>query len=86
MKQTLLLIEEINTLKEKGRDVSKLRISNKAHIVFPYHLGLDKMLEDKLSKRIKEYKKENRHVNEVIVKPGRILHLDGDTHLSNLKT
>lgn len=41
-----VLIEEINTLKEKGRDVSKLRISNKAHIVFPYHLGLDKMLED----------------------------------------
>ena len=33
-----VLIEEINTLKEKGRDVSKLRISNKAHFVFPYHL------------------------------------------------
>lgn len=41
-----VLIEEIETLKSKGKDVSKLRISTKAHLIFPYHIGLDKMLEE----------------------------------------
>ena len=41
-----VLIEEINALKEKGKNVSKLRISTKAHVIFPYHIGMDKMLEE----------------------------------------
>ena len=41
-----VLIEEIETLKSRGKDVSKLRISTKAHLIFPYHIGLDKMLEE----------------------------------------
>jgi len=40
-----VLIEEINSLKEKGKSVSKLRISTKAHVIFPYHIEMDKMLE-----------------------------------------
>ncbi len=41
-----VLIEEITTLKEKGKDVSNLRISTKAHVIFPYHIEMDKMLEE----------------------------------------
>ena len=45
-----VLIEEINSLKVKGRSVSKLRISTKAHIIFPYHIAMDKMLEENRGK------------------------------------
>ncbi len=41
-----VLIEEINSLKSKGKDVSNLRISTKAHVIFPYHIEMDKMLEE----------------------------------------
>ncbi len=41
-----VLIEEINTLKNKGKDVSNLRISTKAHLIFPYHIDMDKLLEE----------------------------------------
>ena len=40
-----VLIEEIKSLESRGRDVSNLRISNKAHVIFPYHIEMDKMLE-----------------------------------------
>ena len=40
-----VLIEEIKSLESRGKDVSKLRISNKAHVIFPYHIEMDKMLE-----------------------------------------
>lgn len=40
-----VLIEEINSLKENGVDVSNLRISTKAHVIFPYHIEEDRMLE-----------------------------------------
>ena len=40
-----VLLEEIDSLKEKGKSVSKLRISTKAHIIFPYHIAMDKLLE-----------------------------------------
>lgn len=46
-----ILIDEINSLKEKGKDVSKLRISDKAHLVFPYHIEMDKMLENNRGSR-----------------------------------
>ncbi|MFA7688924.1 MAG: adenylosuccinate synthase [Bacilli bacterium] len=41
-----VLIEEINDLKEKGIEVNNLYISDKAHIIFPYHIEMDKMLEE----------------------------------------
>ncbi len=41
-----VLIEEINTLKENGYKVNNLYISDKAHLILPYHIALDGMLED----------------------------------------
>ncbi len=41
-----VLIEEINDLKENGVSVDNLRISDKAHIIFPYHTEMDKLLEE----------------------------------------
>ncbi len=41
-----VLIEEINNLKENGYPVDNLYISDKAHLILPYHIELDGMLED----------------------------------------
>jgi adenylosuccinate synthase len=41
------LVKEISYLAEKGVDVKNLRISDRAHIVFPYHLKLDELEERK---------------------------------------
>lgn len=41
-----VLIEEINNLKENGYEVDNLYISDKAHLILPYHIELDGMLED----------------------------------------
>lgn len=41
-----VLIEEINNLKENGYKVDNLYISEKAHLILPYHIELDGMLED----------------------------------------
>lgn len=41
-----VLIEEINNLKASGYTVNNLYISDKAHVIFPYHIELDGMLED----------------------------------------
>ncbi len=41
-----VLIEEINNLKENGYAVDNLYISDKAHLILPYHIELDGMLED----------------------------------------
>lgn len=41
-----VLIEEINNLKENGYKVDNLYISDKAHVIFPYHIELDGLLED----------------------------------------
>ena len=41
-----VLIDEINNLKENGYSVDNLYISSKAHLIFPYHIELDGMLED----------------------------------------
>lgn len=40
-----VLIEEMNGLIENGISVENLRISEKAHIVLPYHVEMDKLLE-----------------------------------------
>ena len=41
-----VLIEEINALKDSGHKVDNLYISDKAHLILPYHIELDSMLED----------------------------------------
>ena len=41
-----VLIEEINTLHNAGYSTNNLFISNKAHIIMPYHIILDKLLEE----------------------------------------
>lgn len=44
-----VLFEEIEVLKENNVDLSKLHISTRAHLIFPYHI-----LEDKLHEYLKE--------------------------------
>ncbi|MCI8832896.1 MAG: adenylosuccinate synthase [Clostridia bacterium] len=41
-----VLIEEIDNLKAHGFSVSNLKISDKAHIIMPYHITMDKLLEE----------------------------------------
>lgn len=41
-----VLIEEINNLKENGYEVDNLYISDKAHIILPYHIKLDGIQEE----------------------------------------
>ena len=41
-----VLIEEINNLKAHGYSCDNLYISEKAHVIFPYHIALDQMQED----------------------------------------
>ena len=41
-----VLISEIKDLMDKGHGVDNLFISDKAHIILPYHIELDGMLED----------------------------------------
>lgn len=40
-----ILIEEIERLKSKGYSINNLYISDKAHIIFPYHIKIDNMQE-----------------------------------------
>ncbi|MGB3330973.1 MAG: adenylosuccinate synthase [Thermomicrobiales bacterium] len=39
------LVGELKGLTDRGIDVSRLRVSDRAHLVLPYHPALDKMLE-----------------------------------------
>ena len=41
-----VLIEEIDCLKENGYSVDNLYISEKAHVIFPYHVVLDELYEE----------------------------------------
>lgn len=41
-----VLIEEINQLHTSGISTDNLYISNKAHVIMPYHIILDKLLEE----------------------------------------
>lgn len=48
-----VLISEIKMLKEYGVDVDKyLKISDKSHIIFPYHCNIDVMLENQRVNKI----------------------------------
>lgn len=41
-----VLLEEIANLKENGYPVTNLYISDKAHLILPYHIAFDSMLEE----------------------------------------
>ena len=41
----VVLLEELEALKAEGLDASGLRISNRAHVVLPYHKLFDKLEE-----------------------------------------
>lgn len=41
-----VLIEEIESLKNSGYEVNNLYISDMAHVIFPYHIQFDQLLED----------------------------------------
>ena len=41
-----VLIQEMDDLKANGVSIENLYISEKAHIVFPYHIEMDKLLEE----------------------------------------
>ena len=41
-----VLIDEINNLKKSGYTCDNLFISDKAHVILPYHIALDQMQED----------------------------------------
>lgn len=42
-----VLVEEIENLESHGYSSENLRISSKAHLIFPYHVQMDKLLEDR---------------------------------------
>ncbi len=43
-----VLLEEIEQLETRGLDLSKLYIDKRAHIIFPYHIAIDKAKEEAL--------------------------------------
>jgi adenylosuccinate synthase len=45
-----VLLEEIDLLRERGIDTSRLLVSGNAHLVMPYHLQLDLVTERRLGK------------------------------------
>ncbi len=47
-----VLLEEIKNLKNNGYEVNNLYISEKAHVILPYHIALDIMQEDIRKKKI----------------------------------
>ncbi len=45
-----VLLEEMEVLKNNGINVDRLRISDRAHLIMPYHIKLDELQEIQLSK------------------------------------
>jgi adenylosuccinate synthase len=45
-----VLLDEMDTLEQRGIDVSRLLLSGNAHLIMPYHLELDKVTERRLGK------------------------------------
>lgn len=41
-----VLLEEMKMIKENGYSVENLCISDKAHVIMPYHIAMDKLLEE----------------------------------------
>lgn len=48
-----VLLQEIESLQSGGHKVDNLYISNKAHVIFPYHIEFDQLLEDLRNKNDK---------------------------------
>jgi adenylosuccinate synthase len=48
------LIEELDTLKAQGVDTSRLYISERAHVIMPYHFLLDRLEEEAVGSEIAE--------------------------------
>jgi len=48
-----VLIQEMDELISKGIDVERLHISDKAHVIFPYHIEMDRLLEENRNKEDK---------------------------------
>ena len=46
-----VLLEEVRSLQSKGVDTSHLYISDRAHLIMPYHILLDKLDEESLGKK-----------------------------------
>ena len=46
-----VLLEEMDTLEQRGIDISRLLLSGNAHLIMPYHLELDKVTERRLDKK-----------------------------------
>ncbi len=47
-----VLINEIKGLEERGMDTSNIKISDRAHVIMPYHRQLDKLEEEKRTSKI----------------------------------
>jgi len=47
-----VLLEEIRVVQEKGRDPERLSISDKAHLILPYHKRIDQLREEKRGRKI----------------------------------
>ena len=45
-----VLLEEMDSLSSRGIDTSRLRLSGNAHLIMPYHLELDLVIERRLGK------------------------------------
>ena len=46
----VVMLEEMDKLTAKGVDCSKLKVSGNAHVIFPYHQELDRLIERHLGK------------------------------------
>ena len=68
-----VLIEEIDNLKSHGFSVSNLKISDKAHIIMPYHITMDKEQLD-ADKIIDEYSKYAEILKPYVVDTVVLLH------------
>jgi adenylosuccinate synthase len=60
------LLEEIQTLSDRGVDTSKLVVSDRAHVVMPYHKAEDALREELLSTSVSEKQSENKGVISAI--------------------
>ncbi len=56
------LLEEIKTLSDRGVDVSKLVVSDRAHVVMPYHKEEDALREELLSTSVADQRSESSGV------------------------
>ena len=60
------LLEEISTLQSRGVDTSNLVISDRAHVVMPYHKAEDSLREELLSGSVRDEQTQSRGVISAI--------------------